>query len=213
MSRNMPDELTLEPEIEQGWEATGELIPQGMRRAFSFNVFGSKFLDRLCHITTRRLKFFYDIFKDRLYWTDVSAEDMLYVPEVAGVERPPQDGTVRGQVGKLLRKLPPVEEPVYFVARAKFSYGAVRLWLTAEGNTSGNAVLAVGLAESLDGPWTYYYGSSPWTFDPTQPIQAYDIATTNLEVGKLYYYRVVRPKEAPGDTLNASVLLAKVQVR
>jgi hypothetical protein len=50
-------------------------------------------------------------------------------------------------------------------------------------------------------------------FDPTQPIQAYDIATTNLEVGKLYYYRVVRPKEAPGDTLNASVLLAKVQVR
>jgi hypothetical protein len=42
MSINMPDELTLEPEIEQGWEATGELIPQGMRRAFSFNVFGCK---------------------------------------------------------------------------------------------------------------------------------------------------------------------------
>jgi hypothetical protein len=120
MSINMPDELTLEPEIEQGWEATGELIPQGMRRAFSFNVFGAKWLDRFCSITTRRLKFFYDIFKDRLYWTDVSAEDMLYVPEVAGVERPPQDGAVRGQVGKLLRKLPPVEEPVYFVARAKF---------------------------------------------------------------------------------------------
>jgi hypothetical protein len=217
----MPDDI-LTVKDPQGntletWESTfgiDELpVPLGKRKAALWKKMPAAFYNWLQNMTILRLNRHDSVFRQSVLWTDIHAEDILYVPEVAGIERPPQDGIIRGQSGKILRKEPIVVEPVYFCARAKYSPGAVRLWLTAEGNTSGNAVLAVGLAESLDGPWMYYYGSSPWTFDPTQPIQVYDIAITDLEVGKLYYYRVVRPKEAPGDTLNASVLLAKVQVR
>ncbi len=207
----MPD-LVYEPEIEEGWEAQGELIPQTERRARSLNIFGSKFLDRLLYIFTRRIKDTKDALVTRALWTDLSHEDCLYVPEGAH-ERPPQRGIIRGQYGLILRKDSPVDEPAYFSTRAKFLDGAVRLKLTAEGNTPGDAVLAVGMAESLTGPWTYFYGASPWTFNPNEPLQIYEIPTTTLTLGKTYYYKIVRQRTASGDTLPAPVLLAGIQTR
>lgn len=203
----MPDELTLEPEIDEGWEASGELIPSGMRRAASGAVPGSKLFNRLMSIILYRLKWLYDLLMSRVYWTDVT--EFIFGVESSS-ERPPQLGVLRGQSGAILRTAPSKEEPVYLRARAKFSHGAVRLLLTSDGTAQGDAVIAVGLSESLDGPWTYFYGASPWTFDSSQKVQAYEIPTQDLEVGKMYYYRIVRQS---GGSLSAPVLLAGVSVR
>ena len=185
-------------------------IPSAKRRAQLWKKMPSAFYNWIRKMTILRLNNIDNILRNYVLWEDV--DEFIYMPEAPG-ERPPQEGVIRGQHGFLLRKVTPVDEPVYFAARARYDRGAVLLRLTAEGSTAGDAVLAVGLAESLSGPWTYYYGSSPWTFDPDQPLQEYVINTTELTVGKLYYYRLIRQRNDSGDTLNASVLLAGVQVR
>jgi hypothetical protein len=209
----MPDELQLEAEIEEGWESAGELIPQGMRRALSLNVVGSKLFDRLMSMILSRIKWLYHtIIVDRALWNDIDVEDFLYVPE-SGSERPPQHGVLHNQYGVILRKSADKDEPVYFRAPAKWSYGTVRLKLTADGTTGGDAVIAVGVAEKITGPWRYYYAPNPWTFVYSQTVQEYDVDVGNLEVGRVYYYRIVRQRNDSGDTLDANVLLAGARVR
>lgn len=205
-------DLIYEPEIEQGWEAAGEEIPSGLRRALSLNVFGSKLFDRLMKIFTSRIKSNRDALVDRALWTDIPLTGLIFRAETT-TEYPPQLGVINGQAGIIWRKLPSKAEPVYCRARAKYADGAVRLRLTADGSTAGNAVIAVGVSTSLTGTWSYYYGTAPWTFNPAQTLQTYDIVLSDLTVGTIYYYRILRESGAAGDTLSASVLLEGVQLR
>ncbi len=217
----MPDELTIMDQagnILEHWESDPEQgdevpIPALQRRAQLWQEMPAEFFNWL-----QKMYLDYglvktnDIIRTRSLWTDFGLGNFLFAAE-SNDEYAPQLGVLRGQAGAILRKAPGKQEPVYLKARAKFTVGTVRLKLTAEGSEPGDAVIAVGMSSSLDGPWTYFYGNQPWRFDPQVALQVYDVETQALTVGDVYYYRIVRQGGDSGDTLNASVLLAGVQTR
>lgn len=138
-----------------------------------------------------------------------------FIAEVSG-ERGAVFSQLNGFPGAVFRKSLPqgiAAETFYFRAPTHLEQSSVYLLLSSNSASSGNVALSVGVANSLNGPFTTYYPNTAPIFDPTltQP-QLLTIPTGTLTAAKPYYYRVSREYGSVGDTLNSNVIIAGIKV-
>lgn len=184
------------------------IIPEGERKAQLWAEMPAEYFNWLQKtMLDHGLIVLRDAVRNRALWNEVGLDGWFTIIENG------QRGTawagLNGFNGALLGKEPESPEFFYFAAIGRLADGVVRLAVTSPSQAVGDIVLSVGVAESLDGPWTTYLPDLALHFDPqaTQP-QKLEIATGVLVVGKTYYYRIGRAVDpGSGDSLGADVLV------
>lgn len=204
----------LQTETQEGWGVTeAQTLPIIHRVAKALKRAKHRFFDRVFYVLFKDLKLVYDGIVNRVMWQSIPVEEWFHEEE--GTERPAIKSELNGFRGYLFRKTASKKEYIIVPAKALLETGAIRLLVTSEHVGTGGVVFSVTVMKGLDDPAPNSYTLSPaLAYDNTaaQP-QLAELSTETLTVGDNYYYKIMREKDAAGDTLDADVLLTDAQPR